>query len=104
MSSPFIATLFQNKLIRNNYVEWKLDLDKLLIVEELKYVLIFSYPPIPNYETPTISADQYWQWLKDDEKACCYILDSMSDMLKHQHQSFNIASAIMLNLKDMFRD
>ena len=28
----------------------------------------------------------------------------MSDVLKRQHQSFSTASAIMLNLKDMFRE
>ena len=87
MSSPLAATLFQNKLIGNNYVEWKLDLDELLIVEGLKYVLTFFCPPIPNCDTPTVLADQYWQWLKDDEKVRCYILDSMNDMLKRQHQS-----------------
>ena len=59
MSSPLATTLFQNKLIGNNYVEWKLDLNELLIAKGLKYVLTCPCLPIPNCNTPTVLADQY---------------------------------------------
>ena len=58
MSSPLATTIFQNKLIGNNYVEWKLDLDELLIVEGYKYVLTIPCPPTPNRDTPIDLADQ----------------------------------------------
>ena len=49
----------KNKLIRNNYDEWKLDLDELLNANDYKYVLTIPCPPIPSYDTLTNLADQY---------------------------------------------
>ena len=74
MSSPLAK--IQNKLIRNNYVEWKLDLDELLNANGCKYVLTIPWPPIPSCDTLTDLTDQYWQWIKVDGRAHSSILDS----------------------------
>ena len=44
--SPLVAILNQNKLTGFNYVDWKRNLDTVLIVEEHKYVLS---QPCPNF-------------------------------------------------------
>lgn len=104
MSSPLAITMIQNKLIGNNYVEWKLELDELLTANGCKYVLTIPCPPIPYHDTPTDLADQYWQWIRFDGIARSSILDSLSDVLKQQHQPLNTARAIILNLEEMFGD
>ena len=102
ISSILTVTTIQNKLIGNSYVEWKLELDELLTANGCKYVLTISCPPIPSHDTPTDLVDQYWQWIKVDEMARFNILDSLSDVLKQQHQPFRTARAIILNLEEMF--
>ena len=101
MSSPLAITMIQNKLIGNNYVEWKLDLDELLTANGCKYVLTIPYPPIPSCDTSTDLADQYWQWIKVDGMARSSILDTLSNM-KQQNQPFRTTHAIILNLEEMF--
>ena len=46
--SPLIAILNQNKLTRSNYVNWKKNLDIVLITEEHKYVFT---QPCPNFSS-----------------------------------------------------
>ena len=58
MSSQ-LAKKFQNKLIRNNYVEWKLNLDELLNANGCKYVLTIPYPPTLSCDTLIDFVDQY---------------------------------------------
>ena len=45
--SPLATILTQNKLTRNNYVEWKRNLDIVLTAEDHIYVLSTPCPPEP---------------------------------------------------------
>ena len=50
--SPLVTILNQNALIGSNYVDWKRNLDIVLIVEEHKYVLTQSCPSFPSLDAP----------------------------------------------------
>ena len=48
--SPLVTILNQNKLIGSNYVDWKRNLDIVLIAEEYKYVLTQPCPNFPSLD------------------------------------------------------
>ena len=50
--SPLVTILNQNKLTESNYVDWKRNLDIVLIVEEHKYVLTKPCPSFPSLDAP----------------------------------------------------
>ena len=48
--SPLVAILDQNKLTGSNYVDWKKNLDIVLIAKEHKYVLSQPCPNFPSLD------------------------------------------------------
>ena len=50
--SPLVTILNQNKLTGSNYVDWKRNLDIVLIAEEHKYVLTKPCPSFPSLDAP----------------------------------------------------
>ena len=50
--SPLVAILNQNKLNGSNYVDWKRNLDIVLIAEEHKYVFTQPCPNFPSLDAP----------------------------------------------------
>ena len=48
--SPLVTILNQNKLTGSNYVDWKRNLDIVLIAEEHKYVLTQPYPSFSSLD------------------------------------------------------
>ena len=55
----------------------------------------------PSLDTPPEEKQQYDCWQKS-EMAKCYILASILNALQHQMQDVELASDIMLSLKEMF--
>ena len=51
--SALVTTLNQNKLIGLNYVDWKRNLDIVLITEEHKFVLNQPCPNFPSLVAPS---------------------------------------------------
>ena len=51
--SLFVTILNQNKLTGSNYVDWKINLDIVLITEEHKYVLTQPCPSFPSLDAPS---------------------------------------------------
>ena len=100
--SPLIAILNQNKLIGPNYVDWKRNLDIVLIAKEHKFVLSEPCPDFPAVDASSEERQQYDRWRKSNEMAKCYILASISNVLQHQMQDVELASDIILSLKEMF--
>ncbi|KAK4572257.1 hypothetical protein RGQ29_030617 [Quercus rubra] len=100
--SPLVAILNQNKLTGSNYVDWKRNLDIVLTAEEHKYVLTQPYPSFPSLDAPLEEKQRYDRWQKSNEMAKCYILAFISNVLQHQIQDVELASNIMLSLKEMF--
>nr|XP_009606827.1 uncharacterized protein LOC104101115 [Nicotiana tomentosiformis] len=102
--NPFAAILTQNKLEGPNYVDWKRNLDIVLIAEEYKFMLDEVCPEKLGDNATDDEHKAYQKWVKADEMARCYILASMLNVLQHQHQSMESAYDIPENLKEMFGD
>ena len=100
--SPLVTILNQNKLNGFNYVDQKKNLDIVLTVEEHKYVLTQPCSSFPSLDAPPEEKKQYYRWQKSNEMAKCYILASISNVLQHQMHDVELASDIMLSLKEMF--
>ena len=99
--SPLVAILNQNKLTRSNYVDQKRNLDIVLTTEEHNYVLSQHCPNFSSLDAPE-EKQPHDHWQKSNEMAKCYILASISNILQHQMQDVELASDIMLRLKEMF--
>ena len=81
--SPLVTILNQNKLTGSNYVDWKRNLDIVLIAKEHKFVLNQPCPNFPSLDAPSGEKQQYDHWQKSNELAKCYILASISNVLQH---------------------
>ena len=102
--SPLVTIFNQNKLTGSNYVDWKRNLDIVLTIEEHKYVHTKPCPSFPSLDAPSKEKQRYDHWQKSNEMAKFYILASISNILQHQIQDVELASDIMLNMKEMFGD
>ena len=102
--NPLAVILKENKLDGTNYIDWKRNLDIVLIAEDYKFVLTDLCLPKPHEGATEQEAKPYKNWVKADEMSWCYILASMSNILQHQHQSMAIAYDMRMNLKEMFGD
>ena len=61
--------------------------------------------PCPNFsslDAPLGEKQRYDRWQKSNGMVKCYILASISNVLQHQMQDVELASDIMLSLKEMF--
>lgn len=97
-----MVILNQNKLTGPNYLDWKRNLDIVLVAEEYKFVLT---TPVPTDLAPDSTEEQkeaHRKWHKANEMARCYILASMSNVLQQQHSAMPTAAYIMLSLKELF--
>ena len=74
-------------------------MDIVFTAEEHKYVLT---QPCPSFPSLDASLEEKHRWQKSNEMAKCYILASISNVLQHQMQDVELASNIMLSLKEMF--
>ena len=100
---PLVAILNQNKLTGSNYVNWKRNLEIFLIVEEHKYVLSQPCPNFSSLDAPSEEKQRYNHWQKSNEMSKCYILASISNVLQHQMQDVELASDLMLSLREIGR-
>ena len=82
MSSPLAMILTQNKLMGENYVDWKRNLDILLTAKNYKIVLTKPCPNEPIEESDKEDKEAYKTWMRSDEIARCYILASMNKVLQ----------------------
>ena len=102
--NPLLIILKENKLTGPNYIDWKRNLNLVLIVEGYKFVLTEICPPKPYSVYSKEEDEAYQKWRKADEMARYYILASMSNLLQHQHELMATAYDMMLNLKEIFGD
>ena len=78
---PLIAILNQNELTRPNYVDWKRNLDIVLIAKEHKFGLSEPCPNFLALDALSEERQRYDCWQKSNEMAQCYILASISNVL-----------------------
>ncbi|XP_070039190.1 uncharacterized protein [Nicotiana tomentosiformis] len=102
--NPLTVIPTPNKLEGPNSVDWKQNLDIVLIAEEYKFVLDEVCPEKPRDDGMDDEQKAYRKSVKANEMVRCYILASMSNVLQHQYQSMESAYDILKNLKEMFVD
>ncbi|XP_047943009.1 uncharacterized protein LOC125189823 [Salvia hispanica] len=73
-------------------------MDIVLTVDEYKFVLTTPRAPVPAANTAQAVRDAHRRWHKANEMAKCYMLASMSTVLRHQHAAMATAADIMQNL------
>ncbi|XP_022158202.1 uncharacterized protein LOC111024739 [Momordica charantia] len=102
MSTSVIALLAIEKLNGKNYTQWKTNLNAILVVDDLRFVLTEEcrQPPTPN--AVRASRDAYDRWIKANDKAKVYIFASISDVLAKKHDRMVTTREIMDSLRDMF--
>ncbi|XP_042023155.1 uncharacterized protein LOC121770502 [Salvia splendens] len=100
--NPLSVILKENKLEGPNYVDWKRNLDIVLIADDYKFVLDTDCPAKPTDNASEEEKAVYKKCMKGNEMAKCYILASMSNVLQHQHHSYQFAYEIMENLQSLF--
>ena len=69
--SPLATILTQNKLIGNNCVEWKRNLDIVLTMEDNIYVLSTPCPPEPSTKAAAAVKREFDKWKKLNGMARC---------------------------------
>ena len=74
----------------------------MLICENQKFVLIEEYPPEPPANASRTVRERYDSWIHSNNKACCYMLASMNDVLRKKHEGIETAYEIWESLQAMF--
>ncbi|TYK23823.1 gag/pol protein [Cucumis melo var. makuwa] len=87
MNSSIVQLLPSKKLNDNNYAAWKSNLNTILVVDDLRFVLTVECPQTSAFNANRTSQEAYDRWVKANEKARVYILASMSDVLAKKHES-----------------
>ena len=64
--NPLFVILKENKLTGPNYIDWKRNLNLVLIAEEYKFVLTDVSPPPPDSDSSKEEVETYQSWRKAD--------------------------------------
>ena len=101
-NNPIIALLANEKLSSDNFVKWKSNINIVLICENQKFVLTEECPPeSPTNASRTIQ-ERYDSRIHSNNKAQCYMLARMKDVLKKKHEDMETAYEICESLQAMF--
>ncbi|KAL5564742.1 hypothetical protein UlMin_027906 [Ulmus minor] len=100
--NPLSVILSQNKLIGENFTDWKRNLNIVLTSEKHKFVLLEACPPETAANAAKAVKDAYKKWIVSDDMARYYMLASMSNVLQQQHQGMRTAAEIMASVQAMF--
>ncbi|KAA0051146.1 gag/pol protein [Cucumis melo var. makuwa] len=103
MNSLIVQLLASETLNGDNYATWKSNLNTILVINDLRFVLTKECPQTPDSNANGTSREAYDRWVKANEKARVYILASMSDVLAKKHESSATAKEIMDALRATFR-
>ncbi|KAA0051988.1 gag/pol protein [Cucumis melo var. makuwa] len=102
MNSSIVQLLASEKLNSDNYAAWKSNLNTILVVDDLRFVLTEECPQTLVSNANRASRKAYARWIKANEKARVYILASMLDVLVKKHESLATTKEIMDSLNGMF--
>ena len=81
MNNPIIAILSSEKLNGENFFKWKSNMNIILIYENYKFVLTKECPPEPIVNAPRTIREAYDHCIQANNKAHCYMLAAMSDVI-----------------------
>ena len=93
-NNPIIALLANEKLNGDNFIKWKSNMNIVLICENQKFVLTEECPPEPPANAARNVRDKYDAWIQANNKAHCYMLASMSDVLRTKYEETETAYEI----------
>ena len=82
MNNPIIVIQSSEKLNSENFVKWKSNVNIVLICENYKFIFTEECPPEPVANTPRTVREAYDRWIQANNKAGCYMLAPMSDVLR----------------------
>lgn len=102
MSNPIFSLLASQVLTGENFVKWKSNMNILLINENYHFVLKEDCPPVPPANASKAVSDKYDRWVVANNKARCYLLAAMNEVLRAKHEALETASEIMESLQNMF--
>ena len=101
-SNPIIALLANEKLNGDNYIKWKSNINIVLICENQKFVLTEDCPPEPHATASRNVREKYDSWQLANNKARCYMLACMNDVLRTKHKNMETTYEIWESLSSMF--
>ena len=101
-SNPIIALLAHEKLDDDNYIKWKSNINIVLICENQKFVITEEGPLEPHATASRNVREKYDSWQLANNKASCYMLASMNDVLRTKHENMETAYEIWESLSSMF--
>ncbi|PON75391.1 hypothetical protein PanWU01x14_043580, partial [Parasponia andersonii] len=61
-----------------------------------------EYPPQPATNATCITRESYEKWTHANNKACCYMLAGMADVLRAKHEKMKTTYEIIESLQAMF--
>ena len=101
-NNPIISLLANEKLSGDNFVKWKSNINIVLVCENQKFFLTEECPPEPPANASRTIQKRYDSWIHSNNKACCYMLASMNDVLSKKHEDMETAYEIWEFLQAMF--
>ncbi|XP_038880435.1 uncharacterized protein LOC120072089 [Benincasa hispida] len=93
-----VQLLASDKLTRDNYVMWKSNLNTILVIDDLWFILTKEYPLVPGSNANLNVRNAYERWIRANEKARAYIIANISDVLAKKNESMNTTKEIMESL------
>ena len=94
--------LSNEKLTGDNYVKQKSNMNAVLVCEDLKFVLAEECPPEPVRNASQAIRDTRQRQVSANEKARCYLLAGMSEVLAAKHEPMATVYEMLESLQGMF--
>ena len=88
----------QQKLIGDNYVKWKSDMNVILVCEDFKFIIMEECLHEPTLNVGKAARNAYNNWIKANEKTHSYLITFMSEVIAAHHKPMATASMIMQSL------
>ena len=101
-NNPIITLLANEKLSGVNFVKWKSNINIVLICENQKFVLTEEFPSEPHANASHTVQERYDSWIHSNNKARCYMLASMNNVVRKKHEDMETAYEIWESLQAMF--
>ena len=90
--------LSSEKLNGENFVKWKSNMNIVLICENYKVIFTEEGPPEPVANAPCTVREAYDCWIQANNKARCYMLATMSNVLRINCKRMETGYEIMESL------
>ncbi|XP_031396976.1 uncharacterized protein LOC116207968 [Punica granatum] len=100
--NPSSCILSDNRLTGPNFSDWLRNLNNVLNMEALGYILETQEIELPSGDATSDQQDAYDQWSIDDTKVRYYMFASLSNELQKQHENIKSSREILKNLRKLY--